>query len=84
MRLYLNPGVPHCTPGLGPDVVDLLTPVQDWVEKGTDPTTSTIVASKLTDGKATMTRPLCVYPTYPRYKGAGDPNASSSFECANP
>ncbi len=84
VRLYLNPGVGHCTGGVGPDNVDLLGPLMAWVEKGTDPATSTIVASKLTDGKATMTRPLCVYPTYPRYKGAGDPNAASGFECANP
>ena len=28
-------------------------------------------------------RPLCRYPTYPRYLGSGDPDSASSFTCAN-
>jgi feruloyl esterase len=26
-------------------------------------------------------RPLCPYPKYPHYKGAGDINAAENFEC---
>ncbi len=29
-----------------------------------------------------VTRPLCVYPDWPKYKGSGDVNAASSFACA--
>ena len=37
----------------------------DWVEKGVEP--GRIVASKLTDGKVTMTRPVCQWPTSLRH-----------------
>ena len=35
------------------------------------------------DGKRVeMTRPLCRYPTWPKYRGAGDQNLAASFSCA--
>ncbi len=36
-RLYLLPGVGHCGGGQGPAALDLLTPMLDWVEKGSAP-----------------------------------------------
>lgn len=36
-RLYLLPGVYHCSNGEGPSLVDFLTPVMNWVEKGQAP-----------------------------------------------
>ncbi|WP_213989459.1 tannase/feruloyl esterase family alpha/beta hydrolase [Sodalis sp. dw_96] len=36
-RLYLLPGVYHCSGGEGPSLVDFLTPMMAWVEKGTPP-----------------------------------------------
>ncbi|MBV6817849.1 tannase/feruloyl esterase family alpha/beta hydrolase [Rahnella sp. PD12R] len=36
-RLYLLPGVHHCSGGEGPSLVDFLTPMMNWVEKGTAP-----------------------------------------------
>lgn len=36
-RLYLLPGVSHCGGGQGPNQLDLLTPMLDWVEHGTAP-----------------------------------------------
>lgn len=36
-RLYLLPGVYHCTGGEGPSLVDFLTPMLDWVEAGKAP-----------------------------------------------
>jgi hypothetical protein len=29
-----------------------------------------------------LSRPLCRYPTFPRYKGSGDVNSASSYSCA--
>ena len=29
-----------------------------------------------------MSRPLCKYPAYPRYKGSGDSDDASSFTCS--
>jgi hypothetical protein len=36
-RLYLLPGVYHCSGGEGPSLVDFLTPMLEWVEQGTAP-----------------------------------------------
>ncbi|KAA6476719.1 tannase/feruloyl esterase family alpha/beta hydrolase [Agrobacterium rhizogenes] len=36
-RLYLFPGMYHCEGGEGPNKIDLLTPMLNWVEKGAAP-----------------------------------------------
>lgn len=36
-RLYLLPGVYHCSGGEGPSLIDLLTPMMAWVEDGQAP-----------------------------------------------
>ncbi|MCQ4159473.1 tannase/feruloyl esterase family alpha/beta hydrolase [Roseomonas sp. GC11] len=36
-RLYLLPGVYHCSGGEGPSLLDLLTPMMAWVERGQAP-----------------------------------------------
>ena len=76
-RLYLTPGVGHCGGGPGLDSFDALTAVMDWVEKGTAP------ASLNATGRAFpgRSRPLCAYPTYPHYKGQGNPEDAANFEC---
>lgn len=79
-RLYVAAGVNHCAGGPGADTFDLLTPMMNWVENGTDP--GTIVASKVNGSGATLfTRPLCQYPAYPKYNGSGDINSASSYQC---
>jgi len=79
-RLFLQPGVAHCGGGAGPDAFDGLSPLAQWVEQGIAP--DQIVASKIVNGVATFTRPLCPYPALPRYSGVGDPTKASSFVCA--
>lgn len=60
MRLFLLPGVYHCTGGPGEDTVDWLTDVQRWVEKGNAP--SRVTATKLAaDGSVTSTRVVREY-----------------------
>ena len=76
VRLFLAPGVLHCGGGAGPDKFDSLTAMEHWVEDGTPP--KSMLATK--DGAA-LSRPLCPYPALPWYKGSGDPDAASSFEC---
>jgi feruloyl esterase len=41
------------------------------------------VARKLnpTSQATVQTRPLCKYPTFPKYKGSGDLNSADSFTC---
>ena len=43
-RLFMVPGMYHCSGGPGPNVFDALTPLVTWVERGTAP--ETIVATK--------------------------------------
>ena len=70
------PGMTHCSGGQATDQFDMLTAIQNWVEKGKAP--DRIVAK----GKAFpgVTRPLCPYPQVARYVG-GDPKSEKSFEC---
>jgi TonB family protein len=95
MRLYMAPGVQHCGGGpgansFGQDGVpsdaqhDVHEALEQWVEKGTAP--DRIIASKFTDPRdhskgVSMTRPLCPYPQYAKYKGSGDTNDAANFEC---
>lgn len=83
-RLYVAPGVNHCNGGPGADEVDLLTALDQWVTRGTAPG---ILAAQKRDagGVVALSRPLCVYPAYPRYTGPpNDPAAAkraTSFTC---
>jgi feruloyl esterase len=77
-RLFLAPGVGHCGGGPGAlDRFDLLTPIVEWVEKGTAPN-AVVATSVAAPGKS---RPLCAYPQYAHYKGQGDVNDAANFEC---
>jgi feruloyl esterase len=79
-RMFLMPGVLHCSGGPGPDKVDWLGAIEDWVEKGSAPTR--LVASRLDEsGKPGMTRPLCPYPQVAIYDGKADVNDAASFAC---
>ena len=77
VRLFLAPGVLHCSGGSGPDRFDALTALENWVERGIAP-----VSMTATKQGSPLSRPLCPYPALPRYKGAGDPNDAASFACA--
>ena len=82
MRFYVAPGVDHCAGGPGADQVDLLTPLDRWVTRGRAPGELTAAKVDPSTGATLLTRPLCIYPAYPRYKGHGDPNKASSFICS--
>ena len=63
---------------------DIQTALENWVERKAPP--AQLVATKFTDDAAAtrtirLTRPLCLYPAVPRYKGTGDPNDAASFAC---
>jgi len=80
-RLFLAPGVGHCGGGPGAlDRFDLLTPLVEWVEKGTAPT-AVVATSPAAPGRS---RPLCAYPQHAHYTGQGDVNDAGSFECRQP
>jgi len=97
VRLYMLPGVQHCSGGPGPDLTSALdapgprdaqhnvvTALETWVEHGTAP--SAIVATKYVSDDpakgAKLTRPICPYPQSARYKGSGDTNDASNYSCS--
>lgn len=84
LRFYVAPGVNHCGGGLGADNADLLTALDRWVSLGLAP--GTLRAKRLdpATGDTVLSRPLCTYPTYPRYRGRGDANSAFSFVCTSP
>jgi feruloyl esterase len=77
LKLFLLPGVLHCGDGKGPDNIDWVKEIRDWVEKGKAP--ERLVLSKLNNGKPVMTRPVFPYPKQTVYKGSGDPNDEKNF-----
>jgi feruloyl esterase len=75
VRLYMLPGVGHCSGGAGPDQADFMSALIDWVENDEAP--GSIVAS---NPDRTVTRPLCPHPQVATYS-RGDTNAATSFTC---
>ena len=82
LRLFMMPGVLHCAGGNGPSMFDSITPLVDWVERGTSP--DRLVASLRQDGKIIRTRPLCPYPMVAKYGNAGSKDDAASFTCSAP
>jgi feruloyl esterase len=92
-RLFLVPGMGHCSGGSGatnfgnqgaPSPVvdashDVLMALDAWVEKGTAP--DSIVASRVVNNATARTRQLCAYPKKAVYKGSGSTDDAASFTC---
>lgn len=91
-RLFVVPGMNHCGGGIATDQFDMLTPLVNWVEHGVAP--DSVVASVNpansqlailnTPVPTARSRPLCPYPAYARYNGAGSIDDAASFHCAFP
>jgi hypothetical protein len=90
-RLYLVPGMNHSRGGPATDQFDAVDAIVKWVEQGEAP--QAIVARARGAGSAqpnpevpaawsaARTRLLCPYPQVARYRGNGDPEIASSFDC---
>jgi len=78
-KLYLVPGMHHCTGGPGPNQFDMLTALENWVEKGQSP--GPITATHRENDAVTRTRPLCPHPQVARYVGTGSVDAAANFRC---
>jgi feruloyl esterase len=76
-QFYFVPGMSHCGGGQALDQFDLLGAIVNWVEKGTAPM-SVIATGKAFPGRS---RPLCAYPKHAHYKGQGDTEDATNFEC---
>ena len=90
-RLFMVPGMNHCSGGPATDQFDMLAPLVAWVEQGKAPDSVTakvrgaganVVNTELpASWSANRSRPLCVYPKVARYNGTGDVESASSFSC---
>ena len=78
-RLFMAPGMAHCSGGTGPNSFDMQAALEQWVERGVAP--EQIVATRLINGVVDRSRPLCPHPKVAVYKGKGDPNDAASFVC---
>ena len=77
-RLFLVPGMGHCGGGSATlDTFDMLNASVSWVEKSQAPESVT-ATGRAFPGRS---RPLCAYPTHAQYKGQGNMEDASSFEC---
>jgi feruloyl esterase len=76
-RFFLLPGVYHCRGGPGADDFDSIDAMDKWVEHGEAPNAMKATRSS----EPVISRPVCQYPTMPRYNGKGDASQAESFHC---
>ena len=81
-RLFMVPGMQHCSGGPGPSSFDMLEPLDRWADKGIAP--EKVIASHLTNGTVDRTRPLCPYPAEAKWNGTGSTDDAANFVCALP
>lgn len=95
-RLYMVGGMGHCSGGPGVNQfgqgssgtvpmeprTDIFRALMAWSEKGIAP--NEIIASRLSGGVTTRTRPLCPYPRVARHDGSGSTDDAANFTCEQP
>ena len=77
-KLYIVPGFGHGD-GRFDGGFDTIGVLDDWVDRGIAPSNLTV-----TDNNNGRTRPLCEWPLYPRFNGAGNPKRAENFTCTTP
>jgi len=86
-RLFMVPGMAHCMGGPGAASFtsgadadhNARLALRRWVEQHQAP--EQIIAVKSGTGGVSMSRPLCVWPKLPAYKGSGDSDDAANFTC---
>lgn len=92
VKLYVVPGMSHCSGGNGVFQIDWLSAMEEWIENDRTPGTLPGVRPDVIPGAFGappvsgngFTRPLCPYPEIAGYKGSGDDRDSANFECVKP
>lgn len=79
-RYYEVAGLGHAVSSVFNASWDSLTTLENWVEKDAPPSNQIVTDTAGVPGR---TRPLCDYPKWPKYNGAGDMNLASSFTCSS-
>jgi feruloyl esterase len=68
------PGMAHCGGGEGTSTFDMLSALEDWVERGKAP-------DRVAASRGPRTRPLCPFPQVASYSGAGSIDEAANFAC---
>lgn len=98
LRFFTVPGMSHTPGGPGAEVVDYISYLESWVEKGQAP--DRLIGHHLKDASRFLgpiapledyqganlmfTRPIYLYPLQARYRGKGDPSRWQSFGAWDP
>jgi feruloyl esterase len=82
IRLFMVPGMGHCSGGDGPNTFDAMSALTKWVEQDKAP--DQILATHTTQGAIDRTRPLCPYPQTAIYEGSGRTDNAGNFACKLP
>ncbi|MDG2318765.1 MAG: tannase/feruloyl esterase family alpha/beta hydrolase [Rhodospirillaceae bacterium] len=94
-RLFMIPGMNHCSGGAGAYAINYLDYMEDWVENGEAPDVLIGVHPNVPVDSAgsdlpfdadavDFSRPTFPYPAKVRYSGEGDPNDADSFVRVDP
>jgi feruloyl esterase len=75
VRLFMVPGMGHCSGGTAPNSFDTLQTLANWVENGVAP--EFLPATNTSSGRS---MPLCKFPEQASYVG-GPTNVASSWTC---
>jgi len=79
-KFYELPGTAHGGNGTAfTPTWDVLGALDAWITQGTPPASPIVTDIYAKPGR---TRPLCEYPSWPKYNGTGDLATASSFTCA--
>jgi feruloyl esterase len=81
VRLFMVPGMGHCSGGDGTSTFDPLAALVPWVEKGLAP--EQLVAARVVGGKPVRTRPICAYPQFAKWNGNGSTDDAANFACVS-
>ncbi|MXO66324.1 tannase/feruloyl esterase family alpha/beta hydrolase [Altericroceibacterium endophyticum] len=81
-RLFLAPGVGHCSGGPGPSTFHTQSAIEAWVEQGRAPE-RLIVNAMDGDGSEAMSRPLCPFPQRSVPLTDDSVGASLQFACTS-
>jgi feruloyl esterase len=91
VKLYLVPGMDHCSGGAGAHRVDWLSALERWAEDGDTPGALPALHPGTSDGgppgsapTEPFTRVVCPYPQVARYDGSGDESDAANFRCVVP
>jgi len=89
VRLFMAPGMMHCSGGPGPNSFDAVAAVDQWRQKDAAP--ESIPAAKYADSPAALTgappgerlstRPLCAYPRVAHWTGNGSSDKAENYIC---